>query len=80
MIPMNNPIIMLAQAMQRGNDPRALMQQMARQDPRMAQAMSMLQGKNTQQLKTMAENMARERGLNVDDVARQLGITIPSDR
>ena len=77
---MNNPIMAVIQAMRQGQNPQAVLGRMARQDPRIAQSMQMLQGKNSAQLRTMAENMARERGTSVDEVARQLGIVIPSNR
>lgn len=81
MIPMtNNPMMAMMQAIRSGGNPMAVMQNMARQNPQVAQAMQMVQGKSPQQLRTMAENMAKERGVSLNDVARQLGITIPSDR
>ena len=59
------------------NDPRALLNTMLRSDPRAAQALQMLRGKNSDQLRTMAENMAKERGTSVEEIARSLGIKIP---
>ena len=73
---MNNPIMALVNAARSGGNPMQLMQQMAMQDPRIAQAQQMIQGKSPQQLRTMAENMARERGTTVQDVARRLGLNI----
>lgn len=73
---MNNPVMMLLNAARNGGNPMQLMQQMAMQDPRIAQAQQMMQGKTPQQLRQMAENMARERGTTVQDVARGLGIRI----
>ena len=64
--PMNNPLMMLVQTMRGGGDPMQLLQKMA--------------GQNPQQLKTMAENMAKERGVSINDIARQLGINNPSNR
>ena len=57
-----------------GNDPRQMIMRAAQNDPRMAMAMRMMEGKNAAQLQQMAQNMARERGLSVQDIARQLGI------
>lgn len=57
-----------------------MLQQLAGQNPLISQAMRMMQGKSTQQLQQMAQNMANERGVSLNDVARQLGITIPSNR
>lgn len=58
-------------------DPVAVLNQIARSDPRAAQALQMIRGKNAQQLRTMAENMARERGTSVEQVAQQLGMKLP---
>ena len=80
MLPMNNPIMMLVQAMQKGGNPMTLMQQMAGQDPRIARAMQLMQGKSPQQLQTMAQNMAKERGIDLNEMIRRLGITNPSRR
>lgn len=79
MIPMNNPMMMLMQAARSGN-PLGMLQQLAGQNPQVAQAMRMMQGKSPQQLQQMAQNMANERGISLNDVARQLGINIPSNR
>ena len=57
-----------------------LLQQMAGQNPQAAQAMRLIQGKNPQQLQQIAENMAKERGISIDYLARQLGVSIPSSR
>lgn len=77
---MNNPLMAMLNALRSGGNPMALIQQMAMQNPEMRQFMQMVQGKSTAQLKQMAENMAKERGVSINDVARQLGITIPSDK
>lgn len=77
---MNNPLMAVINAMRKGGNPMTLIQQMAMQNPQMKQFMQMVQGKSTEQLRQMAENMAKERGVSINDVARQLGITIPSDK
>lgn len=76
----NNPMSQLVAAINSGRNPEMLLQQMARTDPRVAQAMRMIHGKNPQQLRDIAQNMAKERGVNLEDVARSLGISIPSNR
>lgn len=73
-MPFNNPIIQLAQLARGGGNVMQAMQNMAGQDKRIAQAYGMIQGKSPQQLRQIAENMARERGTNVGDVMRQLGL------
>lgn len=61
-----------------------LMQQiagiMASGDPRINQLHQMMAGKTPQQLEQIARNMAAQRGTTVEDIARSLGITIPSNR
>ena len=64
----------LMNAMRNGGNPMAIMQQMAAQNPQVAQAMKLMQGKTPQQLRQTAENMAKERGISVEEIARQLGI------
>lgn len=75
-----NPMMQIMAAIQSGKNPAVVLNQLARTDPQIAQAMRMINGKNPQQLREMAENMAKERGLNIEDVARSLGIAIPSHR
>lgn len=69
-----NPATLLTHMMGRGANPQQMLQQMATADPRVAQALQMMQGKSPRQLEEMARNMARERGTTVEDVARGLGI------
>ncbi len=67
-------------ALRNGGNPKALMQSVAANNPAMQQFMRMIDGKSPDQLRQMAENMAKERGISLNDVARNLGITIPSDK
>lgn len=80
MAPMNNPIMMLVQAMNSGRNPMQMIQQMAGQNPQIAQAMQLMQGKSSQQLQMMAQNMARERGIDINQMIRELGINNASFR
>lgn len=77
---MNNPLLQMVNVMRSGGNPMNLIQRMAASDPTMRQFMQMVNGKSPEQLRTMAENMAKQRGVSINDVARQLGITIPSDK
>lgn len=81
MVPMqNNPLVMLVQAMNSGQNPMALLQQMEPQNPQIAQAFQMMQGKTPQQLEQMARNMAGEKGIDINQMIRQLGINNASRR
>ena len=82
---MNNPmagnlLAAMMQIMRSGGNPMYLLQQMAAQDPQVSQAMRMIQGKSPQQLRSMAENMAKERGVSLEGMANQMGITLPNSQ
>jgi len=68
----------MVQLVMNGGNPMGMLQKIG--DPRAMQALNMLQGKSPAQLQQMAMNMARERGTTVEEVARSLGIQIPSQR
>lgn len=70
----NNPMMGIINFARNGGDPMMLMQQMAGRNPQMQQAMSMIRGKSPEQLRQMAENMAKERGLTVEQVAKNIGL------
>ena len=53
-----------------GGDPRQAIIRAAQNDPRMAMAMRMMEGKNAAQLQQMAQNMAKERGLSTPPYCR----------
>lgn len=71
---MNNPLMQLISMTRQGNNPMQLIQQMAANNPQAAQAMKIMQGKSPEQLKQIATNMAKERGMTVEQVMHQLGI------
>lgn len=77
---MNNPLMAIMQAARSGSNPMAFLQNMARTNPQAAQAIKLIEGKNPQQLQQIAINMAKERGISINDIARQLGISLPSER
>lgn len=70
---MNDPIL---QAAMGGMRPAQFLQQMAGQNPMAAQAMNLIQGKTPEQLYQTANNMAKQRGTSVEEIARQYGIPI----
>ena len=76
----NNSLGQLIAVLQAGKNPAALLQTMAQNDPVVAQVMNMTRGKSPEQLRKMCENMCAEHGVSLDDFARRLGITIPSQR
>lgn len=77
---MNNPMMQLVGMLQNGMNPQQILMNMAQNNPQVRQVMQMMQGKSPAELRQMADNMAAQRGTTVEDIARQLGITIPSNR
>lgn len=80
MMPMNNPLMQIMGLLQSGKNPNAILQTMAMNNPQVRQVMQMMRGKSPEQLRQIANNMAAERGTTVEDIARQLGIQVPSNR
>lgn len=70
---MNNPMQTIMSMMRSGGNPAQILQSMAQQDPRVGQAMQMIQGKSPQELRSMAENVARERGIDLNAFVQQFG-------
>ena len=77
---MNNPLVSLMGLVKNGGNPQAMLNQMAQTNPQVRQAMQMMQGKSSAELRQMAMNMAKEKGVNINDVLRQLGVNIPSEK
>ena len=71
---MNNPLMQLVSMTRQGGNPMQMIQQMAANNPQAAQAMRIMQGKSPEQLRQIATNMAKERGMTVEQVMQQLGI------
>lgn len=72
-----NPLMMAMQMAQAGKNPMALLQSMAQSNPQMAQALQMMQGKSPADLRKVAENMAKERGIDLEQMAQSMGIKLP---
>lgn len=77
---MNNPVMSMLSAMQSGRNPSLILRQLANTNPQARQVMQMVSGKSPDQLRQMAENLAANQGTTIEDVARSLGISIPSNR
>lgn len=73
----NNPLMMALQMAQVGKNPMFMLQSLAGKNPQMAQAMRLIQGKGPEQLRTMASNMAKERGIDLEQMAQGMGLKLP---
>lgn len=74
MITTNNPMMAMMQASMSGMTPMQYLQQRMGQNPQIAQAMNLIQGKTPEQLHQIADNMAKQRGTTVEEIARQYGL------
>ena len=77
---MNNPFVSLIGLVRNGGNPQAMLNQIAQTNPQVRQAMQMMQGKSSSELRQMAMNMAKEQGVNINDFLRQIGVNIPSEK
>lgn len=69
---MINPIGLLK--MLQSCNPMQVLSGIAGQNPALRQMMPMIQGKSPQQIRQIAENMCRERGMTYDQVIERLGL------
>lgn len=74
MYPMNNPAAAMMQMAMGGMSPMQFLQRRMGQNPQITQAMNLIQGKTPEQLHQIADNMAKQRGTTVEEIARQYGI------
>lgn len=75
-----NPIAALISAAQKSTNPMAMIQQRLAsmpQNPQASVAMQTIQGKNGQQLRLIAQNMAKERGVDLEQFVRSMGLQMP---
>ena len=69
---MFNPMQMLGMLTQSQN-PMGMLQQMVGNNPVASRGLQMGMGKNPQQLQQMAESLARQRGVNLNDFLSKMG-------
>ena len=73
----NNPMSQIMNALQRGVNHNQIAAQLAQQNPAVRQAMQMINGKTPDQVRDMAFQMAKERGIDLNQLARNMGIQLP---
>lgn len=67
-----NPMMMLIQQIMQGGNPMQLMRSMAEQNPAVAQALKIVEGKSPEQINQIAANMCKERGIDFNQFANQI--------
>lgn len=74
-MPNINPAMLVKQALGAGQPLNNILSNLAGQGAQYAKAVELIKGKDAHQLQTMAQNMARERGINLGDLMRSLGVS-----
>lgn len=67
-------ILQIVNSLKSGGNPQALINQMVENNPQMKQILGNLQGKSEKELKEYAENLAKERGTDINTVLNSLGL------
>ena len=72
---MLNPmqLMQLMGQLQQSNNPMGMLQSMFGNDPTMQRAIQMAQGKSPEQLEQIAQNLARQRGIDLKTMLSQIG-------
>lgn len=71
----NSPLMQIINTVRGGGDPSPIVRQVISNHPYRQQVEQIISGKNPHQIMQTAENMCRERGMNLDDVLRRMGFT-----
>lgn len=73
----NNPIMQMVNMMKNGGNPQALIQQMMGQNKEFGNLVNSLNGKDQSQVNEMIANMAKEKGVNLGELAA--GLKMPPE-
>ena len=75
--PMGNPMMrMLFSGMQGNADPMSVLGQLAGNNPQMNNFMNLIRGKSPSQLEQIARNLYKDRGIDIDQTARSMGLKL----
>lgn len=67
----------LAQMLRQGGNHQQIIAQYAQQSPTFRNTMQRINGRTPQQILQMAQQMAQQSGVNLEQLAQQLGVTLP---
>lgn len=73
---MNNQMMQIMQLMRNGGNPMTLLNQMTGNNPMVSSLMQSMQGKSPEALRQMAMNIAKERGVDLNQFAQQFGMKL----
>lgn len=72
-----NPIMQIVQAIRNAQNPGQMLMRMSRQNPGLHQVMQMVNGKTPQEMRSMVQQAAQQRGVNLEQLAQSIGIRLP---
>lgn len=72
---LNNPMQLIGM-LQNSQNPMLMLQQMMGNHPQYKQIMQVIQGKNPQQLEQYTRNLAKNQGVDLNQLAGQFGLNI----
>lgn len=67
----------ILQMAQNGVDPNRLAQQLIKQNPAVKRAAELINGKSDDQIRQMVYSRAQQMGVDLNEMARQMGIKLP---
>jgi hypothetical protein len=67
----------LIQMLQGSGNPMQMLMGMAQNNPALGQALQMVNGKTPAEMERMAYDMAKQRGVDLNQLAKQMGIKLP---
>ena len=71
-----NPM-QLVQMLQGSGNPMQMLMGMAQNNPALGQALQMVNGKTPAEMERIAYDMAKQRGVDLNQLAKQMGIRLP---
>lgn len=74
---LNNPMLrMLFQGMRGNANPMPMLQQMMGDNPQIQPMLNLVAGKTPKQLERIARNLYKERGIDINQAAQQMGLKL----
>lgn len=73
---MLNPM-QLIQLIQGGGNPMQMLNQMSRTNPMVGQVLRMTNGRTPNEMRNMAQEIARQRGVDLNQLAESMGLKLP---
>lgn len=73
---MMNPM-QLIQMIRGGGNPMQMLSQMSRTNPMVGQVLKMTNGRTPNEMRNMAQEIARQRGVDLNQLAQSMGLELP---